>query len=384
MWSPKDEVEVVSALASGDLEETPSFDGKAALPPPGKNAALATDIAAMSLEGGVLVYGIAEDSHKRLTVPAPFPLAGAAERIDQVAQTGIAEPPFIRIRAIASSGTPGTGFLVVEVPASPRAPHMVTLGGLNQFYGRGATGNRRLTEGEIARYYERRQRWEIDRNQWLAEHLERSAERFEPDPSLVFMHAFARPVAVNEGMLERPDEQEILAAIAQAAEATERSIWDPDIAHASGWARAGADAWVLSTRPSSAVVKKQAEVRVEMNGDAWFFSGRVGDTMESGQLCVFETAIRGNLTRFLAMMGELYARTGYGGPVDVGVAVTGLDGAASHEAMISSGWVHPYHAADYRRTAHVAADQLACDRAAVIDQLVRRLLRALNPQARQP
>lgn len=80
----------------------------------------------------------------------PFDLAGAAERIDQVSQTAISEPPAIEIRDIASEASPGLGYLVVVIPPSPRSPHMVTLDGDNRYWGRGATGNRLLSEGDIA------------------------------------------------------------------------------------------------------------------------------------------------------------------------------------------------------------------------------------------
>jgi hypothetical protein len=53
---------------------------------------------------------------------------------------------------------------------------MVTVGGDNRYYGRGATGNMRLSEGDVARLYERRQRWEIDREDMLDEVIPDTAE----------------------------------------------------------------------------------------------------------------------------------------------------------------------------------------------------------------
>jgi hypothetical protein len=97
MWFPKDAQEIEAAVKREDLEETPAFDAKEALPPPKKNMTLATDICAMTPEGGQLLYGVAEDEQKRVTVLKPIELVGARERIDQVAQTSIAEPPYIEI-----------------------------------------------------------------------------------------------------------------------------------------------------------------------------------------------------------------------------------------------------------------------------------------------
>ncbi len=53
----------------------------------------------MSVDGGVLVYGLAEDKNKRLTVLSPIELAGSPERA-QIVETSLSEPPFIRVQAL--------------------------------------------------------------------------------------------------------------------------------------------------------------------------------------------------------------------------------------------------------------------------------------------
>jgi hypothetical protein len=67
------------------------------LPSAKKNADLATDVAAMTVDGGILLYGIREDSDGRPTIPSPIPLAGAAERVDQIVSSSISEAPYIEI-----------------------------------------------------------------------------------------------------------------------------------------------------------------------------------------------------------------------------------------------------------------------------------------------
>lgn len=84
------------AINAGDLRETASFDAKMGLPPPGRNKDLAKDICAMTVDGGVLLYGLGGEDPTRPDTLTPFNLAGAAERIDQVVQTGIRESPAIR------------------------------------------------------------------------------------------------------------------------------------------------------------------------------------------------------------------------------------------------------------------------------------------------
>src|SRR5256885_478894 len=132
MWIPASEDELVRAVnAPGGLVETDSFDAKADLPK--KSMDLATDVAAMATAGGVLCYGVAEDANGQATTLAPVKLEGARERIDQIVQAGVAEAPYIEIRQIATGREPTRGYVLVVVPASPRAPHMVTVNGDNRF-----------------------------------------------------------------------------------------------------------------------------------------------------------------------------------------------------------------------------------------------------------
>lgn len=167
MWVPRTEDEIKAAMANGVVRESATFDAKAALPAKGKNKDLARDICAMTIDGGALLYGIGGADPTRPDELSPFELGGASERVDQVAQSAIAEPPTIEIHDIVSADQAGAGYLLVAIPASPRTPHMVTLDRDNRYYGRGATGNRILTEGEVARLYARRDRWEIGRDELL-------------------------------------------------------------------------------------------------------------------------------------------------------------------------------------------------------------------------
>ena len=81
MWMPVTEQEILAAIEAGELLETASFDAKASLPAKGKSKDLAIDVAAMANEGGTLLYGVGEDEDHRPTVPQPFGLAGARERV---------------------------------------------------------------------------------------------------------------------------------------------------------------------------------------------------------------------------------------------------------------------------------------------------------------
>lgn len=391
MWVPASATEIEAAARAGELIETSSFDVKAALPARGRNSDLATDVAAMSTDGGVLLYGVAEDQHRQPTVPAPITLAGLPERVDQIVQTSVMEAPYIDVRTYPSEQDAGVGYLLVIVPQSARAPHQVTVGGDLRFYGRGATGNRLLTEGEIARLYRRREEWEQDREALLAQAI--AAAPFEPQPDLAFMHGFARPVAPDQAIWDRAVERSggrdaLHRALANAA-AERRTTQDyaPGLHGGPRWHRVGADAWRLSTQverePGPRAARYVVSVEANIDGRGHLFCGRAAErrsaraeaSKDEAPLVIYESIIAGNLGGFLALMGALYAAGGYHGHVDIGGAVAGLQGGYSSTIPQHGFYTNPYNAETYPRTERVAAAALA-EPAVIVRRMLRHLFEA--------
>jgi hypothetical protein len=145
----------VKALIRGKVKESRGLDHKQQLPATGKNEAIAKIISAMAnTGGGTVVYGIEEDNLGRAKAAASplVPLPGAPERIIQVAQTGIDEPVVLDdVRSLEERTALGTGFVVVEVPASDRSPHFV--GGVA--WGRAGPTTRVLSRREIGELFAR-------------------------------------------------------------------------------------------------------------------------------------------------------------------------------------------------------------------------------------
>lgn len=392
MWMPASEQEILAAINAGDLVETASFDAKGALPAKGKAKDLAVDVAAMTADGGTLLYGVGEDENDMLTVPRPFELAGARERVDQIVRTSISEPPAIEVHTIPRDDDPSLGYLVVQVSASPRAPHMVTVGKEHRYYGRGATGNAPLSEGEVARLYERRQRWEVDRFAMLEQAIESA-----PIPSredFAYLHLVARPVVPDEGLFDRASEGQqamqflggLISAASSAEAFTTRYSPDFDGGHnqerrADGWAAS----WGLGTEweefknPSRVL-----DLEVGLDGSGRLFCGRAAQRYED-RLLIFEPLVAGLTAKFLAVMGGLYNAGGYLGPVDVGVAVTGLRGGVSY-FLRDNPWIDraPYNKDRYRRTERLPASQLIGDSRGAARALVLPLLRAITCESYDP
>ena len=194
MWVPGNLDEIERAVESGTLEETSSFDAKRELPRSSSsgNTSIAVDVAAMSTAGGSILYGVGEDANERLTVRNPISLTGAADRIAQVVQTSISEVPHVDFRSYALPDDPASGYLLVVVPPSPRAPHQVTVGDDRRFYGRGARGNRRLSEQEVALLYAQRQSREVDREARLGKSSRASLMSPSPTTRGLYTHSRSR------------------------------------------------------------------------------------------------------------------------------------------------------------------------------------------------
>jgi hypothetical protein len=392
LWIPTSEREILAAIEVGGLIETASFDAKVALPAKGRSKDIAVDVAAMANDGGTLLYGVGEDEAGRLTIPKPFSLAGARERVDQIVHTCISEPPAIEVYSIPTDDDPGLGYLVVGIPPSPRAPHMVTVERDNRYYGRGATGNMRLSEGDVARLYERRERWGIDRDDMLDEAIDSAP--IQPHEDYAFLHLIARPVVPDEELLDKAKEDQhaaqFLDRLFSAALSPEvfSTPFSPDLYDLHNYERS-AEGWVASKGldENEQPYRGPGNVltfEISLKGGGHLFCGRAAQRDERG-LLIFENIVAGLSTRFLAVLGGLYAAGGYLGPVDVGLAVTGLRGGISSVLRQRIGVrSRPFDKDRYRRTERFSATMLKNDPRGAARELALPLAQATTRETYDP
>jgi hypothetical protein len=147
VWHPRSCTDLEAAI--GSVGEGPQLDFKEAIST--KSDEIAKDIAAMTIHGGVLVYGVAEKDGFASAL-APVPLKGARERIQQIVDSAIQPVPEIEIDLLTASPGDNEGFIVVFIPASPLTPHYTHW----RFPARSDTTTRYLQEPEIERLYEQR------------------------------------------------------------------------------------------------------------------------------------------------------------------------------------------------------------------------------------
>jgi hypothetical protein len=369
MWIPADAAEVENAAKRGDLVETLAFDAKAALPTGKKNFTLAVDVAAMTTEGGLLLYGVGEDADGVPNRPEPIELAGMGQRVDQIVSASLREIPFIDVRELPLAGDSSRGYLALVIPASDRAPHQVVVGEEFRFYGRGPKGNRILTEGEIARLYRRREEWSQDGLALLRSVMAGAGVLDAPDHGI--LHAFARPVSSDPDLIERAlpglgEEQGIHQRLLQEVAATRLTdSYGPNLMRAAYWEHPSADEWRLATLPAEEKLNRLSdlsELGLNRDGRGRLLCGRASDSRmrDGGAEVIIEAVIAGNLEAFFKVVGAVYEEAGYLGLVDVGVAIVGISGAGS--LVRSEDWgggSFSYGAESFTRVARISAAEMS-------------------------
>ena len=147
-WS---EIEI--AAGAGVLDESAWVEHKQDVPRKNKgaNKELARDLASLSVDGGTLLIGVVDKSLEVVGVSEPF--ESLRTRIVQVAATVISPPLHVDVATIPNpDATHGEHVVVVAVPASGNAPHMVD----GHYWGRTSEGKRILHDVEVERLMNRR------------------------------------------------------------------------------------------------------------------------------------------------------------------------------------------------------------------------------------
>ena len=392
MWIPKDEQEIVSAMRNGSLEETLTFDAKREIPL--KNIDTAKDVSALAnTAGGVLLYGVDEDSDGRLTVLNPIILENQRERIDQIVRSSVDEVPRFTISRIETQTDTSKGYLVVVVPPSERAPHMVIVKGERRFYGRGETGNYILSQTEVGRLYERRRLVESN----ILPELEKAIAEapLADNDEFAHLHIVARPVFLDDTILTKAlssgqSHTELLRVLVQSA--ADGSVYadqySPDFQPPSSWTRRPEGYFGKLQYSSGTDTRPDAHtlfLQVNLDGSAQLFCGRAAELAGRVQRKeFFSSIVAGNTTRFLALLGDLYEKAAYFGMVDTAVAVTGLGGSVLHRPRNPFSDLPRYEGRDYRRSSRSAAELLKEDSKRVAAGLLMPLLDAISQGTENP
>lgn len=393
-----DETAIEAAAEAGLLEETHYLDVKAAvLRGPSKNRELARDLASFAVDCGTLVIGVAEDKESGEMRPVPVELAGLAERVEQVARS-IPDPPVpVACRVVPSRSQSGHGYVVVSVPATGTAPHMVD----GVYMGRGDKTKIRLSDNDVRRLHALRASKEEDFAAVLADYVSRDPV---PESERKQAHAFvvASPLRPRPEMLldARPDGkwQTLLhqllhdGAYATGTVLEADAPYDPSLRSVSNLDRRSDGAaltynlgatreltrWHDDRPPSEDAV----ELAVTEDGGLRVMTTRLGDDAGDGRgEVVFENILPDLVRRTVSMAARVADLTGYAGPWMFGVAAIGLAGKPAYGAGRVSRYSVGTFTADqdeYTRVVEASRIELFDTPARVTERLVGRFLRSVG------
>jgi hypothetical protein len=377
---PATESELRAAIEAGSFDESHYSDVKTELAPKESgNKKLAIDLASFAVDGGMIAVGVAEKETKELI---PIPLVGLKERVDQIGRSRLDPPLAVTCREIEAEGTPGVGYLVIAIPASPDAPHMVE----HIYRGRGDTTNIQLSDAEVRRIRAQRAEAQFDIRDVLATEIER-------DPFDVQARELGHLFIVAEPVYAPP---ELLVSIAgqewrkwlfdtfreQLPMLTDD--WSPNMRSAFNAVKTP-DGWALRSwkgEREQAIGESEdsvIELDVRDDGGIRFYSARA--TGFTGALhVVFDAAVYGNLWRVIDAAAEIARQSGFVGNWQFGVALTGIRGAISHEWERRNwrGNSVAYANDEYIASVEVTFAELAGDYEPILRKLTDKLNRTLT------
>lgn len=399
-WTPATESDVQRAIDEGLIEETHYVDVKREIPS-GKaaNKELARDLASFAIDGGTLIVGV-EETPTALAL-APQPLTGVPERIESVART-LPDPPLaVTVRTIPAAGAANSGYLLVHVPPSSVAPHMVD----GRYLGRGDKTKHTLSDSDVVRLHERRRSIERDMLRTLEEYIDRDPVRqSHPSPEQSHLFVVAEPLPGRPDMLrdivhaERwMNELTIFAGrmihgpIADRVRDHPRDIiqFSPDATHAGNHARRANGAALttydmnsdrsLKIDPSRTFnTEDVVELEVDDSGAMRLFCGRLSDHVNSANAhVVFDIAPVLYVYRMMALCLAAADQAGYFGNWGLAVGGTGLRGRTSYDTVGRLGAFDRQAATidTYTRSTTASYAELTTTPGAIADRLVGPFLR---------
>lgn len=398
IWLPTTEAEIETVLFSGTAPEGHFLDFKRELgSTPGSRKETAQDIASFALDGGVLIVGVDEPDPGSYKL-SPQPLADLSERAEQIAANRPDPGLYVRTTVIPSRDNPGVGYLVVEVPPSPAAPHMVD----GRYWGRSERTKRQLNDAEVARFHAARTVSDRKVVDALNEELLR-----EPQPVPASRMFFvAEPLVAHEGLartfvrgapslvreLVHGQEHRVPSSVREHSPTT----WDlsASVRRSKGIALTSlADG--RKSPPEDFLAETATDIEVQTSGAIRGLMSRLTYREEhprvpEGTKRVIESLPIAWSHRLVAWAGALGKELEYRGPWGFGVHLYGLEGVSAGpqdergRSILTSRSLPVYEAASFQSTTTASFQEVHDAPHAIVDRLVGDFVHSLGVSNRYP
>jgi hypothetical protein len=392
-WQPRVEADIQRAIDDDLLRETHFFELKREVgSTPGARKETARDLASLAVDGGALLIGLEEDKANRTWTLAPQPLAGLTERVENIASL-LVDPPLSIVTNEVPALTSSHGYLLVDIPESAAAPHMVD----GVYYGRGDRTRVRLSDAEVLRYHSRRTSGEQLGNQLLDAEAARDPVP-AADRSNGHLYIVAQPLTAPQNVaiaFVRGDRQNLLRFVNGAEQsvperylaelAPRPSRADTFSSRAQGTALCSASI-ARHGRQFDRSGEEQNVVDFEFREDGGFRVLVCRITAQWGQNppVIMDGLGIAYVRRSIYWAARISEITNYRGKWLFGISASNLRGLSSHTflngGMIGEGPM--YDASEYREVTQTTFIEMTQEPWAIAERLIGRLLRALGSRTR--
>jgi hypothetical protein len=371
---------IESAAAAGVLDETAWVELKKAIPAPNveANLELARDLASLSVDGGVLIVGVSDKTKDVVGVPDVDALR---DRIVQVASGRIYPSLYVDTTAIPHPADPDKAVVIVSVPASASAPHMVD----ERYWGRTSSGKRPLGDTEVERLIsDRRRRTETLQSDVMSL---RELDPIEPaDRKHGHLYVLLRPLGhagrtFSEGLGGRHPQQMLIEALGAF-----RPQWEP-LRSPPPYSLAHPDGLLLSQTSVRDEERELHSFRLLFQDDGAVhavFGGGTRPVGPLGQEDTPETTSPGQLLELIHGLVMIAGHVGsellgYWGEWEAGIYLDRLKGI--HPIQAHTAWAtssHAYQKVDYFRATRTTSREMSEKPHVVVERLVGALLTGLG------
>lgn len=374
--------DLAAAADAGVLIETQWVECKQAVPVGAKaNLELAKDLASCSVDGGVVVIGAVDKSSDRSGLVGVQDPEGVRDRISQVCTGRIRPPLNVDMFTITEPEDGDKSVLLVVVPASADAPHMVD----ERYWGRSATGKRALADTEVRRLLTERG----DRRDEFLRVLRAMPSEFDPIPEaerrLGHLYLYARP--------SQPPTTSVTAAltgraVGWLAEAVVgQQVYQPTFRYLND-AEPHPDGFGLVNYRGHPQEDQMLRLLLDDAGGLRLVSGNGTRTINESDTtqCINVGHVLETTHQTLRAAARVLAKyVGYYGPWDLGVHITGLRGLYASYFVFRPDRFHGQNAgfaADtYTRTTTAFTQDLLDDTASSVRALLADFARGVNMEA---
>jgi hypothetical protein len=388
-WSPATWADIVDAAAGGLIDESHWVDLKQELPlrKASVNTDVAKDLASLAVDGGLLIIGV-EDHDSHAGNVCGVELGKLADRVDQIARDKVRPSLVVRSIEVPDPDRPGYGCLLVHVPPSAQAPHMVDY----VYYGRGDRANIKLSDEQVRSVLADQARTRGDVTADL-----RQMVHDDPLPDDQRQHSHLYLLAQPEAA---PDEALVELLARNDASVIINELLD-EIARGSSWPpfdpglqrlpwrvpRAEGHAFTTVSGGDRIYEPGMLDVLVREDGGIRLICGRGTDvgpgptfTDSPPPRAVIAVVVLGLTHAFAALVGRLADQhAAYQGQWRLGVRIDRLHGVVPMDKLGPGNPPgHPYTRDEYERVTSASTEELVNAPHAVAERLLAPLLRGLG------